>query len=74
MKRQTVAQQIEAIVRNFDVSGERVLRGKVERRHGSKGFGYYAIMDVAYEGQRVNFFRNLAEAQAWAQEMQEAYS
>jgi hypothetical protein len=72
MKKHTVSQKIAALVKKFDVSGERVLRN-VERRHGSKGFGYYAIVDVAYEGQRVNFFRNLAEAQEWAQEIELAY-
>lgn len=73
MKKQTVSQKIETIVRKFDVSGERVLRGNVQRRHGSQGFGYYAVVDVAYEGQRVNFFRNFAAAQEWEAQMQEAY-
>lgn len=65
----TTANKINQIVRAFDVSGERVTRSVTERRHGSKGFGFYTQIDVAYEGTRTVFFRNLADAQAWAQEM-----
>ncbi len=66
MTKSTVAQQINQIVRNFDESGERVTRAKTERRQGAKGFGYYTQIDIAYEGTRTVFHRNLADAQAWA--------
>jgi len=68
-KKMTAAEKIYTIVSQFDVSGERVTREFVERRHGSKGYGFYVIVDVAYEGQRVNCFKSVKAAQEWADEM-----
>lgn len=65
-------QKINDFIKQFDVQGERIARW-TERRNGSKGFGYYTIVDVAYEGQRVSFFKSFREAQEWAQEYAEAY-
>jgi len=62
------AEKIYNIVSQFDVSGERVTRSQVERRTGSKGYGFYVIVDVAYEGQRVNCFKSVKAAQEWANE------
>lgn len=67
-KKQTAAEKIYAIVSQFDVSGERVTREGVERRHGSQGYGFYVIVDVAYEGHRANCFKSVKAAQEWAAE------
>lgn len=66
------AQKIQQIVASFDISGERVTRQGVQRRHGAQGYGFYVIVDVAYEGQRALMFKSLRQAQDWAAEMEAA--
>jgi hypothetical protein len=66
MKKQTVGEQINAMVKEIEtVPGYKTVRNYTERRQGTKGYGYYTIIDVAYEGMRTAFFKTLAECQEW---------
>ena len=57
------AQRINSIVSDI-YEGVGSTRQSTTRRTGRKGYGWYTIVDVAYEGQREVFFKSIAEAEA----------